>query len=415
MIVGLDSYKEAYGVESDSAIKPGLESMERAMELLGYPNKALTCIHVAGTNGKGSTVTFLKEMALKHGLTVGTFMSPGIIDVHDQIQVNGQNITKEELGAVFEELKNASISGLCTDFELLTCAMLVHFRNKKVDVAVIEAGMGGRFDSTNVIDGKIAVIPSIALEHTNFLGNSLVEIAHHKAGIIKTGSVAVVGQVDDEVYDVIVREAVKVGAQTYRMNVDYPCSLPQIIELLRFETKDIQLKMLGEHQQKNAALATISFIKYCEKQGIEWNEAAIASALSNAQLAFRFEEVLPNVFFDGAHNPASVNALVDLIDKHFSDRKVELMIGMLKDKDVEQVLELLEPIVTKISFLNVPNERALAAEEFYAKSYHPNKEIVWENPLEELLKPVSDDTIRVVTGSLYLLSDLRTKLINMTK
>ena len=207
MITGLEQYKEKWQVESDNGIKLGLEVMEQALELLGHPQREVAFVHVAGTNGKGSTIAFLESILREHGVTVGKFMSPCILDVHDQIQINGEPISAVEMDELFQEMKSAGLSAKCTDFELLTCAALLFFKKKGVDIALIETGMGGLLDSTNVITPFVSVIPSIALEHTNFLGNTLTDIARHKAGIIKNGVPVVIGNLPVEALAVITETA----------------------------------------------------------------------------------------------------------------------------------------------------------------------------------------------------------------
>lgn len=185
MIPKFDIYKDKWAVTSDDVIKPGLTAIAEALTLIGSPEKKLQIVHLAGTNGKGSTLTFLEAILMEHGLRVGKFMSPCILDVHDQIQVAKQPISAEEMDRVFQQMQAAGLSGKLTDFELLTVAAFLHFVNSNVDVAIIEAGMGGLLDSTNVVTPIVSIIPSIALEHTKYLGNTIESIAHHKAGIIK--------------------------------------------------------------------------------------------------------------------------------------------------------------------------------------------------------------------------------------
>lgn len=166
-------------------------------------------VHLAGTNGKGSTLTFLEAIAKEHGLCVGKFMSPCIVDVHDQIQVDGQAISQVMMDKVFQQMQRAGLSGKLTDFELLTVAAFLHFSNSNVDIALIEAGMGGLLDSTNVVIPIVSIIPSIALEHTQFLGDTLASIAHHKAGIIKEQRPVIIGELPEEAKRVVEQEAIQ--------------------------------------------------------------------------------------------------------------------------------------------------------------------------------------------------------------
>lgn len=415
MIIGLDYYKHLYKVKSESVIQPGLVNMERAMTLLRDPQKEYKSIHIAGTNGKGSTLTYIKEMLIAHGLKVGTFMSPGIIDLHDQIQVNSVPVSNQELALVFEEMAAAGISGLCTDFELLTCAAFIHFRNAGVDVAVVEAGMGGRFDSTNVLDGDVAVIPSIALEHTNFLGKTIEEIAWHKAGIIKRGSTVCIGRVTQEVRAVFEREAKGKGATLYYA----PKNFGQIEQREIYVGKELTISpetllMRGNHQFDNAALAMASFYEYAKKVGLFIQPNLMSASLRQAQLPFRFEELLPNVFLDGAHNPASVEKLVALLKEYFPSNKITIVLGMLADKDVKQVLTLLEQVSNRFYFMNIDNPRAMKVNELLTLSNATEKNVITK--VEDILNRYREqDEIIVITGSLYLLSEVRQRLIEIAK
>lgn len=413
MINGLQFYKHTYNVQSETVIQPGLANMERAMALLNEPHKAFRSIHLAGTNGKGSTLTFLKEMLVGHGLKVGTFMSPGIIDLHDQIQVDGVPVTQEELALVFKQMAEAGLSGLCTDFELLTCAAFVHFRNAGVDVAVVEAGMGGRFDSTNVIDGEVAVIPSIALEHTNFLGETLTEIAWHKAGIIKNGASVCVGLVEPEVLSVLEQEAEAQGAALYYAPKHFGLVNEQAIRIGNEWTfSPVLLSMRGQHQYDNAALAVASFLQFAEKMNVQIDANVVLSALQHAQLPFRFEELLPNVFLDGAHNPASVEKLVQLLRQYSPGNTISIVIGMLADKDVKQVLEMLEQVSDDFYFVEIDNPRAMKARDMVALSAASQKHVITD--VANLIKKNRDSNkVFVITGSLYLLSAIRQKLSEM--
>lgn len=406
MITGFEQYKEKWQITSENAIKPGLEAMKQALALLGHPEREIKCIHIAGTNGKGSTLSFLDAILREHGKTVGKFMSPCILNVHDQIQINGKNITPEEMDALFQEMKEAGLDGKCTDFELLTCAAFLYFRNKQVDIALIEAGMGGLLDSTNVILPLASIIPSISLEHTNFLGNTLSDIAVHKAGIIKPGVPVVVGKLPEAALDIVKKEASEKNATLYVLGQEFT-----VEEGGRFTSPEVQLsslerKMPGMHQAENMALAIKVFLLTSENAEAELIKQGVASAT----LPGRFEEVLPNVYFDGAHNPASAEKLVSTLREQFPRKNIEFVIGMLADKDVEAVLRLLETVSTTFTFVNFDNERAMKAKDLIKKSRAVDRRIT-HNPLEYLLESSGERTIKVVTGSLYLLTILRAQLL----
>ncbi len=404
MITGFEHYKEKWQVKSERVIKPGLEAMEQALALLGHPEQGTRFIHVAGTNGKGSTIAFLEGILREHGTTVGKFMSPCIMDVHDQIQINGEQITPAEMDSLFQEMKQAGLSGKCTDFELLTCAAFLHFRKRQVDIALIEAGMGGLLDSTNVIQPLVAVIPSIALEHMNFLGNTLADIAKHKAGIVKQGLPVVVGRLPEEALAVVKKEALEKDAELFILGRDFQ------VEDNCFTSPELQLpslerKMPGMHQADNMALAIKAFLLTTDMVDAE----AVKNGIASAALPGRFEEVMPNVYFDGAHNPASAETLVATIREQFPRKNIEFVIGMLADKDVDAVLRLFERVSTTFTFVGFDNERAMKAKDLVKRSRAVDRRIV-HDPVGYLREPSDDRTVKIVTGSLYLLAGLRAQL-----
>jgi dihydrofolate synthase / folylpolyglutamate synthase len=414
MIPMLEQYKERWQVKSDRGIKPGLEAMEAALRTLNNPEKGLHYVHFAGTNGKGSTLTFVEQIACQHGLTVGKFMSPCVLDVHDQIQINGENILPNQLDAIFQQFKEAGLSGRLTDFELLTCAAFVHFSQQQVDLVLLEAGMGGRLDSTNVIVPIVSVIPSIALEHTNFLGDTIEQIAHHKAGIIKQNKTVISGNLPVEAKGILKNEAIAKQAELHTLHEQFTVASKDDGEVykhvqLNIEIDQLQRKLLGAHQADNMALAITAFLLVAKALKIDIHKTKIREAIRRASVPGRFEEVMPQVYFDGAHNPASIQALCALIESQFQTKEIHLILGMLADKDVKQVLTLLEPLVTKLSFIDVPNERAMSAQKMFELSNHVNKEII-VNVVDVLKREVPENTIRIVTGSLYLLADIRNQL-----
>lgn len=414
MIPGFEHYKTKWQVDSDRSIKPGLDSIQYALKQLKNPEKCLQVVHLAGTNGKGSTLSFIDSISQQHGLTVGKFMSPCILDVHDQIQVNGVPITEIEFDSIFDLFSKCDLSGTLTDFELLTCAAFVHFQRKNVDIALIETGMGGLYDSTNVVTPIASIVTSIAIEHTNFLGDTITQIATHKAGIIKKLRPVIVGLLPDEAHDVVRQTANTLQAPIYVYNEHFTITGDATSEtyynnLERMEITHLQRGLIGEHQRINAAMAITAFIEVAKVLNIEVDLQSIKLALKTTTVPGRFEEVLPNVFFDGAHNPASVQALVRTILTNYPNKQIEIILGMLKDKDVKEVLHILEPTASKIQFIDIPNDRALSAKQFYDLSNHPNKEII-KDALAAIFAPVQVNTIRIVTGSLYLLADLRSKI-----
>lgn len=412
MIPLLNHYKEKWQIESANDIKPGLASMKEALERLQHPEQGLPVIHIAGTNGKGSTLAFIEQMALAHDLKVGKFTSPCIKDVHDQIQVNGQPITEATMDKVFEQLQ--VVSGLLTDFELLTCAAFVYFASENVEVALVEAGMGGRFDSTNVVEPVVSIIPSIALEHTNFLGSTLADIAGHKAGIVKDKMPVVVGHLPEEALAIVKQEAMDkkapllvLGEQIHmKQDMRGDCYTNDVEGLI---IPSLKRQLVGAHQANNLALAVTAFLQFATQRRLAVDMTNIRQAIQQTRVAGRFEEVRPRLIFDGAHNPASAEALAQTIRTQYSDMRVELVIGMLADKDMASVLRVFESVADAFYFVDVHNPRAATAEQLMELSIACEKTVVTDIGAF-LQQPVKEDTVRIVTGSLYLLSELRQHL-----
>ncbi|MDN3449166.1 Mur ligase family protein [Planococcus sp. APC 3906] len=383
MINGLDSYKKKWVLPSDPAIKPGLEAITAALTELGDPHKTGKFVHIAGTNGKGSTAVFLTFILREHGHSVGNFFSPAIEDLHDQIQIDGVPVSPEDLDRVMERL--AGIKTPLTDFELLTAAAFLVFQDKAPDYTIIEAGMGGRFDSTNVIDPEIAIIPSIALEHVNFLGDSLEKIALHKSGIIKKWKPVVVGPLPTEANQVVEETAKALHAEVIRPTGPI----------------EEELKLKGSHQKWNAALADEAAK---ELLGLAYDAAKARKALAGASIPFRFEEIFSDVILDGAHNEASIQALADTVKTCYPDRPIHIVMGLLKDKDYIAILRQLETFGTRFTFVDFENDRALPAEILFSENRCKIKTIVKSC---DILPVHKHKEVTIVTGSLYLLSKLK--------
>ena len=391
MINGLDLYKNKWNIQTDPSIKPGLQAITAALAELNNPHKNISFIHIAGTNGKGSTGAFLSAILNKHGLTVGNFFSPGIEDLHDQIQVDGKAVTEREMDGAMARL--SGIKTPLTDFELLTAAAFLIFEQKKPDIAIIEAGMGGRFDSTNVIKPELSIITSISYEHTAFLGDTLENIAWHKAGIIKKWKPIIIGNLPEAAKRVIREQADALHA-----------------ELIRPQKKiNAELKLKGRHQKENAGLA-LEAAK--ELLLLKFNHGLAETALASAFIPFRFEEIYPNLIMDGAHNEASIEALVETVKEVYPDKKIHFVVALMKDKPYINILRQLETISSHFTFVEFANERALPAEVLLTENRSKIKTII--NYCDIL--PVQEvGGVTIVTGSLYLLAALRSNSFSMFK
>lgn len=396
-------YKKKWKVASETIIKPGLEAIQTALTKLGNPQNKHHIIHVAGTNGKGSTIAFLSAIAKEHGLAYGSFTSPSIIDVHDQIQVNGVPATPEQMDHAFQKMFQAGLSGMLTDFELLTVVAFLILEEEALDVVFIEAGMGGRFDSTNVIDRSVAVIPSISIDHTNFLGKTIEKISWHKAGILKENGKLVIGALSYEANKIVLEEA----RQKNSVVMEYKKAFSIVGNTYTYEDTQfhhLYPQMLGEHQLSNMSLAITALLE----SNFSLKECQVQAAVKKASLPGRMEKMTEHVYFDGAHNKASIDALVDTIKEQFPNKRIHFIVGILKDKDYLYMLRKLEEVASSFEFVDFHHERALSASILYKHCSYSAKRITIDAD-EIKLEGNTRTDITIVTGSLYFISEIKNK------
>ncbi|MFS0689882.1 folylpolyglutamate synthase/dihydrofolate synthase family protein [Sporosarcina sp. 179-K 8C2 HS] len=400
MIPKFDEYKERFEVLSDDVIKPGLDSIRTALVKVGNPEKGLRVIHVAGTNGKGSTIAFMESILQEHGFSTGVFSSPALVDVHDQIRINGKPISPEEMDKTFMVIKEAGLSGTLTDFELLTVAAFVTFERLAPDYILLECGMGGSLDSTNVVTPLVSVITSIALDHVGFLGGTVGEIAGHKAGIIKEETPVVVGTLPNEAMEVIRAKAHEMKSELLTYGNDFSIIHDEFVgELIRVPIP--KRKVRGPHQAVNAAIAIEAMLQ----AGVVVDVESITRGVAEASLPYRFQEISEGVFIDGAHNPAAAKMLTETIKSEFPGEKVDFVIGMLKTKDIKKTLDELIPVAASFTFVTFPHPQAATAEELLASCQY-NKKKVTKLVSDTIILRKEDDRKKIVAGSLYLISSL---------
>jgi len=406
----------------------GLDRTKRLLELLGNPEKNLKLIHIAGTNGKGSTSAILGKILEEEGFKIGYFNSPHLEDLEESIRINNENISEEELVNLFNEIKPFVDKVIDegynhpTEFEVLTCIMFKHLYNENVDFGVIEVGLGGRLDSTNVITPILSLITSISLDHTNILGNTLREIAYEKSGIIKENVPVVSAIQEEEVLLEIEKKAKEKNTSLYLIkNSDF--KLIDIINEekiyqkvnINFENFDLTLKfpLLGEHQLINLTLA-LKAVYVLKKEGyIKINEDKILNAIKNVAWDGRFEIINnnPKVIIDAAHNLKGIEALKDTIDKYCKYNKLYLLLGILKDKEVDKMVETIAPIADKIYTLTPNSIRAMEGEDLrkIVIKYNKNVENLesYNNTIKEVLSFAKKDDLVIIAGSIYLIGDIR--------
>lgn len=363
-------------------IKPGLERINLLMEKLNFPQKNYKTIHVTGTNGKGSVCAMLAEILKLNGLKVGLFTSPHLESYCERIRINGENISENDFAATLEKVKNCDVQA--TQFEVLTAAAFEYFSVQKVDIAVIEVGLGGLYDSTNVITPQVSIITNVSLEHENILGD-LKNIARNKAGIIKK-NIPVVTAATGEPLKIIRETAAKNNSAMYEIT----------------KPADVEINLFGEYQKMNAAVA----IQAAKILNID--EKIIGAGLKNVQWAGRFE-ILNGVIIDGAHNPHGAAALRSSLDKNFPDGKRIWIFGALADKNFDEMIEILFRADDFVIVTPPHSERAATVKILCETlNLHGIKNIGAEK-LEDavnLLK-TTDGKVKIVAGSLYLIGAAR--------
>ncbi|WP_160722009.1 bifunctional folylpolyglutamate synthase/dihydrofolate synthase [Bacillus sp. USDA818B3_A] len=411
-------------------IKPGLTRMEWMMDRLGSPEKKIKAVHVGGTNGKGSTVTFLRSILQAGGYTVGTFTSPYIEQFNERISVNGIPISDEEIleltnviKPLSDELEGTELGGP-TEFEVITAMAFYYFANtNNIDIVIFEVGLGGRFDSTNIIQPLASIITNIGLDHTNILGDTYEEIAFEKAGIIKNNTPIFTAVKHPGALKVIEEAAEKMSAPIFRLNQEFQISGHESIakgEVFTVKTKtlsyeELKISMIGQHQTENASLAVLA-ADFLNQAGFQVTEASIRRGLNEAYWPGRFEILSENplVVIDGAHNKEGITALIHELSNRFKDRSIQIVFAAMRDKKLDEMIAMLDGIAEQISFVSFDFPRAAKAEELLKISKSDNKLAVddWKSYLIEKIKNVELNEVLVVTGSLYFISEAKPFICN---
>jgi len=409
----------------------GLERMVELLALRGNPHLKLKVIHIGGTNGKGSTIAFLKNMLEKLGLRVGVFSSPYLIHYTDQISINGESIPESRLEALMADyqslLEGESADNLqgTTEFEIITALAYDYFASELVDVAVMEVGMGGLLDSTNVCQPILTGITTIGLDHVALLGDTLEAIAEQKAGIIKQGIPLVTGRITPAALAVIDRIAEGKNAPILAYGKDYQVSHQKSV--VAGESFDytspvrqgrFQTGLLGLHQIENAGMALTLLDTYCQETGRELaSNDLVAQAMEETSWPGRLEVVSrePLMILDGAHNPHAIKALLATLQERFADYHKEILFTCIKTKALEDMLDLLETMPNSQLTLTCFDDSRATDESVLketAKSRNLNYKS-WQDFLEQKLTDKNEEkqTVRIVTGSLYFLSQVRAYLM----
>lgn len=401
-------------------VKPGLSRMRLMMEKLGHPERNVKYIHVAGTNGKGSTIAFLKEILNEAGYKIGTFTSPYIETFNERISMNGEPITDEEflqlankLNPIVEEVEETDL-GAPTEFEVITAMAFYYFGRMNIpDLVLLETGLGGTYDSTNVISPLASIITSIGHDHMGILGDSLREIAEQKAGIIKNGVPVITAVEQPEALRVIEYVANEKKAKHYLIGREFQIQIDPYFSIKtpfqQFENLNISMK--GNHQRKNASLAVMAANFLQVYYSFIIDDEHIQNGLEKTFWKGRFEEVCytPRVIIDGAHNVEGVKALKETVLSHFENRKITVLFSALKDKEVSEMMKILSSFADEIVLTSFSFPRAKRAKELYDELDMKQKRYMdnWREAIENITGAMSDEDVLIVTGSLYFISDVR--------
>lgn len=412
--VGVNSYEGVlawlYGLEAAKGMDFKLERVELALASLGNPQRAYPCIHVAGTNGKGSVAAMCEAVLRAAGYRTGLYVSPHLVRFTERIRVRDEEISPDEVVALVAEIRRAATSrGIdLTFFEFVTVMGFLHLARRTIDAAVIEVGLGGRLDATNVVESEVAVITTIGLDHQEYLGDTLEQIAAEKAGILKQGRPAVIGRLPASAERVVAARAIERGCALRRLGADF--SLPQDgaanYRGSIWQLGDLEIALRGRHQRDNAAVAIAALEAAYPRLPVD--EAALRRGLAKTVWPGRFEVFAgsPTVVLDGAHNLDGVKALVQEVAALAAGRRVRLLFAVMRDKDWEPMARSLAEIASDVTVTSVFPPRGEAPERVAAVFARSRPAAVAADPVEgfsRLTAEASADDLVLVAGSLFLI------------
>lgn len=396
----------------------GLERIEALLATLDHPERAFRCVHIAGTNGKGSTAAMIEAGLRAAGRRTGLYTSPHLVRINERIQVDGREISDAEFCEAFEQVQSAveqllaaeAVDAHPTYFECVTAMAFCHFRGAGVDCAVVEVGLGGRLDATNVVRPQLSVITPIDFDHEAFLGKRAESIAAEKAGILKPGVPAVAAPQRREAAEVLAARARQLGIAM--VEPPSPQNVTHCAGRYRFDTPAIhaELALAGEHQVTNALVA----IAALEVLGVP--APAIEQGLRQVRWPGRLEQVAdaPAILLDGAHNPAGARVLARFLEQHHPGRRIWLIYAAMRDKAVEEVAGILFPAAHRVVLTRLSQARAVSPRQLEAivAHHHPNIQVIESLPeaLARARAEASPNDMILVTGSLFLVGEAKALL-----
>ena len=399
--------------------RPQLERMRWLLKQAGNPQTHFPTVHIVGTNGKGSTTSYLQNILTKSGYQVGTFTSPYITRFNERISINGTEIPDKDLislvakaQVILNDLEEHTNFGRPTEFELVTLLMFLYFDLKQVDMAIIEAGIGGRLDSTNVLSPELVICTSIGFDHTETLGDSLLDIANHKAGVMRENTPILLGRVSTEVEHFFNQKSHDLQAPLAIIDREIQ-PLPKDNQTIQisydhWESPNLKLPMLGQHQENNAGLA-VTAAHLLAQTFPKITDKSIQEGIEETHWPGRSEWIGNNIYLDGAHNPQGIASLKQVLKDNFANRRVHILFAGLRRKPLADLLEELKDYditVTSFDFFE-----ALPLDD-YPKDF---KRVADYRDWLAQAESANSDDLFVVTGSLYFISEVRNYLINERK
>jgi len=412
-----------------AAAKFDLENISTLAQALGHPEKKYRSIHIAGTNGKGSTAAFTESILRTAGIKTGLYTSPHLERINERIRVNGEEISDEDFARTFtklvalieELLAQGKLRAHPTFFEVVTALAFEHFAQAVVEIAVFEVGLGGRLDATNILRPEVSVITRVDFDHENFLGHSLKEIAREKAGIIKAGVPLVLAEQRPEAREVILKRAKELNVPVVEAEKEYRpekvsfeegCVRAEVIEFKTGTKFRVAPQLRGRFQLDNAVNA-IAVAQTLKEHGKRISLEAIEQGIEGAIWSGRIEKLRsnPDVYLDGAHNPSAARELANFLGENFAGRRVTLLFAAMRDKAVDEIAGILFPHASEVIFTQPKISRAISAAQLaeMAGEYAPHHRVIpnADVALDEAISSARPDDAIFITGSLYLVGELR--------
>lgn len=399
--------------------KLGLDRMQEALSRLGNPQNRLKYIHVTGSNGKGSISMMIASILSEAGYRVGLYTSPHIEKYNERMKINGEDINDIDFCMIADRVKKCidNMEDKPTEFERITIMALLYFKEQKCDFVIMEVGLGGRLDATNVIPSpEVAVIANIGLEHTEYLGNTVEKIATEKAGIIKPGASVVLYQQSKEAEDAVRRRCQECGSELY---ITAPEQENLVEKNFRYQIlnyrmrKNLKLNLIGTFQYKNAAVV-LDTIDCLIKRGYPILEKAVSAGIEKASWPGRFEvlQEKPLIILDGAHNTNAIQEIVECLNVYLQGKKITFVIGVMKDKDYETFLYKIAPFAQQFITVTPDNSRALPSgmlKEFIVENLNVTVKDAGtvEEGVRMVLREQKEDEVVYIFGSLYQISEVK--------